>query len=245
MRSPAVAFALFASAAPVVAGPLDSVQYRVTVGVSGVSGTGPSVGYGGAAYPLGQAPLFGVVTGGTPEWRDSYAAYPSADFAYLQIGQLSPYIAGGLPSASLYAGADYFVDFELRAADGRTAGTTLYGYLESGWSPGGGSVFPYGDLRGSVLLGDTRYDVRVGYENSPVYYANPFGTGYYPVRLPYGVPPPYQDGDYTSQSGLLLYATVTATPEPPAATPEPGTLALVVSGFAGMLAVRRLRRAAV
>jgi hypothetical protein len=251
MRTSAAVFALAAFALPAAAGPIDTLQYRATFGVLGSSGPGPNHGAAETAYPLGGPPLFGVVVSSSPEWSDAYPAYPSADFAFLLIGRLNPYIAGGLPTTNLSVRAQYSLDFELRDNAGRVGVIEFQGSFDTGWSSWGGYAipfntphgYPFGNPQGSVLLGDTRYDVQLSHDTTLIHYTNLGGGFYFPWRLP-PFSTPYPDGDYTSQSGALLYATITAAPEP-VGTPEPGTLLLAGVGLCGLLAVRRLRRTAV
>lgn len=241
---PLAAFALLACAGPAAAGPLDALQYRATFHIDRPPGPGPGVGVNETAYPLGAAPLFGITARGTPEWMDTYPAYPSAGFALLYAGALGAYVVGD-GSALARGEAPFRFDLELRDTAGHTGTASFVGVADAGWNGGFGFVSP---LRSNptppqpLVLGDTRYDVQLSYDSALIFYSQaPGGAFYLPTRLDF-LPTPHSDGEYTSRFGGFIYATVTPTPEP-VGTPEPGTLALAAAGLGGLLAAR-LRRAA-
>jgi len=242
MRLLVTAFALLFFAGSVAAGPLDSLQYRASFRFDSLPGPGP-VRFRDTAYPFGSSPLFGIITQDTPEWQDTFPAYPSADFAFQYVGSLRTYIANDAPPY-VNGSEPYRFDVELRDTDGRVGAVSFGGSFGVTWSDGYGYASPFGGPQsGSLLLGDTRYDVQLSYERALFFYQD-FGSGvYFRSQLVLIPTTPYPDGEYTSAFGGIFYATITPTPEP-IGTPEPGTLALAVAGFAGMFAVRRLRRTA-
>jgi hypothetical protein len=242
MRALACLLAVLACAGSVAAGPIDEAEYRGSFRIDGGPGVGPAPGPYYTAYPLGGTPTFGVVASNNPDWQPVYRAYPGADFAFVPVGSLTQYIVGDPPAEGVSADAAYSFDFELRDAAGRVGVVPLRGRLTAGWWSFGSYAFPtFAD--GSVRVGGTRYDVKLGYETALVYYQNFGGDLYFPWRLPSHISEPFRSGDYTTQSGVILYATVTATPEP-VGTPEPGTHALAAIGLCGLCAGRRVRRAA-
>ena len=238
-------FALLVFALPAAAGPIGSFQYDTSLNVfglygPGITGPGPATYGDEATYPIGDSPLFGITV--ASGWSGTtYPAHPSADFAFLPVGRVNPYIAGPLPTTDVSGSAGYFFSFAITDAAGRIGVVSLEGTFNVTWSSWGAFVYSSNSPRGSVVIVDTRYDVQLSFEHAFVLYQDHGNGSYVAMRFPTSGPP-YQNGDYTSQYGVLAYATFTTSPGPSIAAPEPGTLALAAIGLGGVL-VRRLRRA--
>ena len=247
MRAFAVAFALLVFAAPVVAGPIDTLQYRSTLRLDRPPGPGPHTWLNETAYPLGGPPLFGVIASSEPAWLPTYSPFPSADYTIVPVGGFTSYIAGHelpAPDAGVMGGARYSLDLELRDPAGHTGLVSFAGELNAGWTDGGGTASPDGlPVPGSVWLGDTRYEVQLTYNFGTVQFYNVNGDYWIPVWSLPPPSPPVQNGDYLTQQNGRWHATVIEAPEP-VGTPEPGTLALAAIGLSGLLGARRLRRVA-
>ncbi len=241
MRTLAAFFALTASALPAAAGPIDSWQYRTTLTTDWWSGPGPASWPGETAYPLGYSPLFGIVTSSVPEWQQASPAYPSANFALVHPGALTPYIAAGVPPFPEVSGSGrYYLNLEIRDADGRVGSALFTGNFSAGWWDEHGYAYPDLDVASAAIwLGRTRYDVRLSYGSGGPYYTQDIDGNWFPGWYA-SDPVPYQNGAYWSEASGSFYAEIT-----PTATPEPGTLALAGLGLCGLLAARRIRRTAV
>jgi hypothetical protein len=221
---------------------LYSWQYRSTLSAFTLWGSGPGAAYwpGETAYVMGYSPLFGVVTRGERDWSATYPPYPSANFALVFPGTLTPYIAAsGPPFPEVNGSGRYSLDFEIRDAAGRVGSALLVGNFSAGWSGEGGYAYP--DLEtasAAIWLGRTRYDVQLHYGSGGPFYQQDADGNWYPAWFA-SDPIPYQNGGYWSENSGSFYAEIT-----PVAAPEPGTLALAGVGLCGLLAVRRVRRTA-
>jgi hypothetical protein len=239
MRTLAAVFALAAFALPAAAGPIDTFQYRTTLTTDWSPGPGPVYWPGETAYPLGDSPLFGVVTRGVPQWQPAFPAYPSANFALAHFGAFTPYIAASEPFPEVSGGGRYYLNLEIRDADGRIGSTLFAGNFSAGWWYEHGYAYPDLDVASAAIwLGRARYDVRLSYGSGGPYYMQDADGNWYPGWYA-SDPVPYQNGTYWSEDSGAFYAEIT-----PTAAPEPGTLVLVCIGLGGLL-FRRLRRSAV
>src|SRR4051812_24672565 len=122
MRTLAAIFALLAFALPATAGPIDSWQYRTTLSAQTIWGpdTLPSPWPGERPYLMGFSPMFGVIARDTPDWSTPSPAYPSANFALIHPGALTPYIEADQPPFPDVGGSGrYYLNLDIRDADGR------------------------------------------------------------------------------------------------------------------------------
>lgn len=230
------------AAPPEPSGPINSWQYRSTIGAYTLWGThpGPALGPGEYAYLMGYSPMFGVAIRGESDWSATYPAHPSADFALVFPGTLTPYIAAaGPPFPEVSGSGRYGLDLEIRDAEGRVGSALLVGGFTAGWSAEGGYAYPDIETASAAIwLGRTRYDVQLHYGSGGPFYQQDAEGNWYPGF--YAVDTiPYQNGGYWMESSGSFYATIT-----PVAAPEPGTLALAGIGLCGLLGARRLRRTA-
>ena len=252
MRIPVAFVAITLTAAPAVAGPLDTLEYRSTLRTNLAPAVGPTVQTGEVAYRMGAEPAFGVIASSYAGWSPAYPAYPSANFSVVQLGGFSAFAAAeDLRHLEVGGQARYFLDVEIRDAAGHVGVLSFSGRFEAAWSHENGSAWPVFDPvtpggnagappvpwppSGSIWLGPTRYDVRLEYGLvGPDYSQNDDGTWYESF---YAVDPAQvRDGAYWVEASGGFYAYLT-----PAATPEPGTLALAAVGLAGLM-VRCTRR---
>jgi hypothetical protein len=236
MRTITAVLALAAFTLPATAGPIDAWQYRTTLRTDQSPGAGPVYWPGETAYPLGNSPAFGVVASGVPEWQPAFPAYPSANFALAHFGALTPYIATEPTFPEVSGGGQYFLDLEIRDAEGRVGMLTFSGNFFAGWWGEHGYAGPDNTpATGSIWLGRVRYDVQLSYGAGGPYYQQDGDGNWYPSW--YAVDPvPYQNGSYWSEDSGAFYAEIT-----PAATPEPGTLMLAAIGFGSLVTARRFR----
>jgi hypothetical protein len=253
MRTLAAVFVLLAAALPAAAGPIDSWQYRTSLRTDQAPGAGPVSWPGETAYQLGHAPEFGVVTSSVPDWEQASPAYPSANFALVHPGTFTPFItAGGPLFPEVSGGGRYFLDLEIRDAEGRVGVASFSGDFSAGWWGEHGSAWPIFDTiptpdgagipvqpiypSGAIWLGRTRYDVRLDYGFGGPYYMQDADGNWFSGWFA-ADPVPFQNGGYWSEYSGSFYAEIT-----PTATPEPGTLALAGIGLCGVLAARRAGR---
>jgi hypothetical protein len=231
--------ALTVSAPPEPPGPDYSWQYRTTLTTYLPPGPGPASWPGSTSYPLGSAPMFGVVTSSPPDWQSASPAYPSADFALVFPGALTPYIAAnGPPFPEVSGSGRYYLNLEIRDADGRVGSALFAGDFSAGWWGEHGYAYPDLDVASAAIwLDRTRYDVQLHYGSGGPYYQQDIDGNWYPGWYPVDSIP-FHDGTYWTEGNGAFYAEIT-----PVAAPEPGTLALAGIGLGGLL-VRRLRRTA-
>ena len=205
-----------ALAVPVAAGPLDTLQYRVTLHTDRPIAAGFATQPWETAYLLADSPAFGVVVTNSSEWGSVSAAYPRASFSLIGAGGFTPFVSTmNIDSLEIVGGGEYTLGMEFRDAAGHQSVLSFTGSFFAQWWSGHGYASPVylppdhqggpgGPPSGSFWLGGTRYNVQLGYGSGGPYYTQDadgnWGESWYAVD-----PVPFWDGGYWREdSGRLL-----------------------------------------
>ncbi len=218
---------------------MDPIQHRTALRTDLPPVSGPTHWPGETAYTL-PAPLpIGVVASSVPDWTPAAPAYPTAGFSVVSLGGFTPFTPERFTDTfPVIEGSGRFtLDVDVRDTQGRAGRVTVTVTFTSGWDGDhafGGPSFDGPDVA-TFWLGNSKYDMRLGYGWMPQYQQRDDGRweeAWYAVD-----PVPQQDGQYQVEAVGGFYATIT-----PTATPEPGTLLMAGVGLGGLVVGRRVRR---